>query len=81
MSDPKQPDPVPHPPCSPDLTQSNFLSYLHMSEVLKRNRFANGEEGEALKRIKTHEFTDGSEPWEKRLGHDAASDGDSFEGD
>ena len=53
--------PVPHPPCSPHLTSSDFLLFPRMKKVLKGKRFADGEAvkqktAETLKGIKSDEL-------------------------
>ena len=59
---------LPHPPCSPDLSQSNFLLFPQMKKMLKGKRFANLEEvkqkmAETLKGIKISEFKNCVEQW------------------
>ena len=56
--------PMPHPPCSLDLTLTDFFLFPLMKKVLEGKHFANVEKvkqkmAEALKGIKIDEFENG----------------------
>ena len=77
---------LPHPPCSPDLSQSNFLLFPQMKKMLKGKRFANLEEvkqkmAETLKGIKISEFKNCVEQWKKCLDRCIVSNGEYSEGE
>ena len=78
--------PVPHPPNSPDLTQSDLFVFPQMKESLQRETFClcgRGETkmAEALKDIKINEFKNCFDQWKKHLNRYIASNREYFEGD
>ena len=77
---------MPHTPYSPGSIWSNFFFVSPDEKVLKRKYFADVEEMKqkmagTLKGIKTDEFKNCFEQWEKCLDRRSASHGEFFEGD